>query len=224
MNIISYIKNAVALFNDAISTKSKSVVDTYITALRTALPNIVVYGDIFPDTKVNVVIVVIDQDTIPVDIQKLLQPNDGIVTIVIVGELAKKLSNVTLVKEFVLDYCLDKIGELATEIFTNISGKMTSLSTNSKTITAIAKFVKNMLTVSDIESLLKTYIRSKVLAQTFALDSTTDLGAKVLKLRTILSQSEFDTGVELLMNLYGTKINGYIEDKFKTMTGQVTVY
>ena len=76
----------------------------------------------------------------------------------------------------------------------------------------------------DVQQLLKMYIKSQILSQPVVIDATTPLGVKIEKLKKILSQSEFDAGLELVLNIYGMKINSHLEAKFKELTGQVTVY
>jgi hypothetical protein len=224
MGIVSYIKNIVVFFNGIIAKKSKFTVETYIKSLQDVSPDIKIYGDMFPSTNVNVVVAVIKSDTIPSEVQKLLQPNDGIVTIVITGELATKLADEPSTKEFVLEYCMDKVVDLSTEIYNSLSDHIGFLSKKTKTITALSKFVKNILTVVDIQQLLKIYIKSQILAQVVAIEPTSALGAKIEKLKKILNKSEFDTGLELMLNVYGMKINNHLEQRFKELTGQVTVY
>lgn len=224
MSIVSYIKNIVVFFNGLISKKSKFTVETYIKSLKDVSPELKVYGDMFPSTSVNVVVVVVNQENIPAEVQKLLQPNDGIVTIVIVGELAASLAEEATLKEFVLEYCFDKIEDLSKEIYENISNHIGVLSKKTKTITAISRFVKNVLTVVDIQQLIKLYIKSQILNKPVVIESTSALGVKIEKIKKILTKSEFEAGLELLMNVYGMKINNHLENKFKELTGQVTVY
>jgi hypothetical protein len=224
MRIVSYIKNIVVFFNGLISKESKFTVETYVKSLQDVSPELKVYGDMFPSTNVNVVVVVINQETIPEAVRKLLQPNDGIVTIVITGQLASDLPEEITLKEFVLEYCFDKIEDLSKEIYENISNHIGVLSKKTKTITAISRFVKNVLTVVDIQQLIKLYIKSQILKQSVVVDATSALGIKIEKIKKILTKSEFETGLELIMNIYGMKINNHLEQRFKDLTGQVTVY
>lgn len=224
MRIVSYIKNIVVFFNGLISKESKFTVETYVKSLQDVSPELKVYGDMFPSTNVNVVVVVINQETISEAVRKLLQPNDGIVTIVITGQLASDLSEEITLKEFVLEYCFDKIEDLSKEIYENISNHIGVLSKKTKTITAISRFVKNVLTVVDIQQLIKLYIKSQILKQSVVVDATSALGIKIEKIKKILTKSEFETGLELIMNIYGMKINNHLEQRFKDLTGQVTVY
>lgn len=224
MSIVSYLKNIVVFFNGIISKKSQFTVESYIKSLQDVSADIKIYGDMFPSTNVNVVVAVIKSDTIPQEVQKLLQPNDGIVTIVITGELATKLADELSTKEFVLEYCMDKIADLSAEIYTSLTDHIGFLSKKTKTITALSKFVKNILTVADVQQLLKIYIKSQILTQAVVIEPTSVLGTKIAKLKKILNKTEFDTALELMMNVYGLKINNHLEERFKELTGQVTVY
>lgn len=224
MSIVSYLKNIVVFFNGIISKKSQFTVESYIKSLQDVAADIKIYGDMFPSTNVNVVVAVIKSDTIPPEVQKLLQPNDGIVTIVITGELAIKLADETSTKEFVLEYCMDKVADLSADVYTSLTDHIGFLSKKTKTITALSKFVKNILTVVDVQQLLKIYIKSQILSQAVMVEPTSALGVKIAKLKKILNKTEFDTALELMMNVYGLKINNHLEERFKELTGQVTVY
>ena len=81
-------KPLVALLNKILSKNQKSDMTKYIENISANVEDVKVFSDIFPDTNINIVVVLCESDTIPSTLSPYLSPNDNIVTIVITGALS----------------------------------------------------------------------------------------------------------------------------------------
>jgi hypothetical protein len=214
MNLSLYLKPFLALLNGFFSKKTVITVDAYVTALK-AIPDITVYGDVFPNSGVNAVIVLAKEVT--PELQKFLMPNDSIVTVVVTTEAQD-------VKALVIAKIFDKVDDFSSALYDDMVAAINSINTKTKITKALQSYVINHLDKLSFEEFIRGQIKAKLMNVTFDSVASPAILSKITELRAGLSKDDVTLLLELFTNIYNLRINTFIESRLKSMTGQVQVY
>lgn len=217
-------KPLVALLNKILSKNQKSDMTKYIENISANVEDVKVFSDIFPDTNINIVVVLCESDTIPSKLSPYLSPNDNIVTIVITGASSKGVTSILDIRQFILDHYKDRINDYVTVIANDIIGKLDEYAKQYKVVAKIQNTIKTKVSNIDLVDIIVAAIKAKMVGVDFNKIVPESVKGKVAMFKTLLTTDEIAIICQLMANLYGKQINTFLQSKFADNVGTVQVF
>ena len=224
MQIKLLFKPIVALLNKILTKNQKSDMTKYIETISAKVEGVKVFSDIFPDTNINIVVVLCESDSIPSTLSPYLSPNDNIVTIVITGAYTKGVSSLLDIRQFILDHYKDRINGYVTVIANDIIGKLDQYAKQYKVVAKIQDTIKSKVSNIDLVDIIVTAIKAKMIGVDFNSILPEAVKGKVEILKSLLSTEDVALIYQLMANLYGKQINAFLPSKFADNVGTVQVF
>lgn len=225
MQFTLFIKPIIAYLNKIFSLSWKSKVDTYISNITANVEGVKVYSDIFPNTNINVVVVTTDSDTVPNTLQPYLQPNDNIATFVITSATVKNLLSITDIRLFVVSQMEEKLSTFIDTIQADLITKVKEVIPGDGFLqNLIIDMITTKLSKTDLVELLVAFIKSKITGSELKSFVSTSVLEKIASMATTIATHDVKLVTDLFANLYGAKINAFLETKFKDLHGKVQVF